>query len=56
MLAASAGLGYMIQFGRTVARPDVVIVGMLVIGSIGAVLSAILQFIETHFLKWKTIR
>jgi NitT/TauT family transport system permease protein len=56
MLAASAGLGYMIQFGRTVARPDVVIVGMLVIGSIGAILSAVLQYIETHFLKWKTIR
>jgi NitT/TauT family transport system permease protein len=56
MLAASAGLGYMIQFGRTVARPDIVIVGMLVIGSIGAILSAVLQFIETHFLKWKTLR
>ena len=25
MLAASAGLGYMIQIGRTVARPDIVI-------------------------------
>jgi NitT/TauT family transport system permease protein len=56
MLAASAGLGYMIQFGRTVARPDIVVVGMLVIGSIGAVLSAVLQFIEKHFLKWKTVR
>lgn len=28
MLAATAGLGYMIQIGRTVARPDIVIVGM----------------------------
>jgi NitT/TauT family transport system permease protein len=56
MLAASAGLGYMIQFGRTVARPDIVIVGMLVIGAIGAILSALLQFVEQHFLKWKTLR
>lgn len=56
MLAASAGLGYMIQVGRTVARPDVVIVGMVVIGAIGAVLSAILGRLEKHFLRWKTVR
>jgi len=56
MLAAREGVGYMIQFGRTVARPDIVIVGMLVIGAIGAILSALLQFVEQHFLKWKTLR
>lgn len=56
MLAASAGLGYMIQVGRTVARPDVVIVGMVVIGAIGAVLSYILATIEKRFLRWKTVR
>lgn len=56
MLAASAGLGYMIQLGRTVARPDIVIVGMVVIGAIGAVLSAGLSLLEKHFLRWKTVR
>lgn len=55
MLAASAGLGYMIQYGRTVARADVVIVGMLTIGVVGAFLSTLLLFIEKHFLKWKTM-
>lgn len=56
MLAASAGLGYMIQTGRTVARPDIVIVGMLVIGGIGAVLSGLLSRLEGYFLKWKVNR
>ncbi len=53
MLAASAGLGYMIQIARTVARPDIVIVGMVVIGAIGAILSAILSRCEKYFLRWK---
>ncbi len=56
MLAASAGLGYMIQLGRTVARPDIVIVGMVVIGAIGAVLSALLSSLEKYFLRWKSVR
>ena len=56
MLAASAGLGYMIQVGRTVARPDIVITGMVVIGAIGAVLSAVLSRCEKYFLRWKVNR
>ena len=54
MLAASAGLGYMIQIGRTIARPDIVIAGMVTIGATGAVLSGILSFAEGRFLKWQT--
>lgn len=56
MLAASAGLGYMIQIGRTVARPDIVIVGMVVIGAIGAFLSMILSKAEKYCLRWKVNR
>lgn len=51
MLAASAGLGYMIQLGRTIARPDIVIVGMAVIGGLGALLSLLLSKIEMKLLK-----
>jgi len=56
MLAASAGLGYMIQIGRTVARPDIVIAGMAVIGAIGAALSTMLSLAENHMMKWQTKR
>ncbi len=56
MLAASAGLGYMIQIGRTIARPDIVIAGMVTIGAIGAVLSAILSYVESRALQWRVKR
>lgn len=54
MLAASAGLGYMIQIGRTIARPDIVIAGMVTIGAIGAILTGILSAVEGKLLKWQT--
>ena len=51
MLAASRGLGFMIQQGRYISRPDLVIVGMLMIGVVGLVLDMILQKIETMVAK-----
>lgn len=49
LLAASDGLGYMIQMGRRLARPDIIIVGMLTIGFTGAAVSAVLTFVEERF-------
>jgi len=49
LLAASQGLGYMIQLGRRLARPDIIIVGMLAIGLLGALMSWGLTRIEARF-------
>ncbi len=49
LLAASEGLGFMIQQGRRLARPDVIIVGMLAIGFLGALMSWILTQVEARF-------
>ena len=46
MLAASAGLGYMINMGRNFGRADVVVLGMVVIGFIGFVFTTIFSLIE----------
>lgn len=46
MLAASAGLGYMINMGRNFGRADVVVLGMVVIGFIGYIFTAIFSAIE----------
>jgi taurine transport system permease protein len=54
MLAAKAGLGYMLQVGRNVARADIVVTGMVTIGVLGALMTSILNFIEHKILKWKT--
>lgn len=51
MLAANVGLGYMIQMGRMFARPDIIILGMLVIGAFGALLAGLLGFAEKRFVK-----
>lgn len=51
LLSAKAGLGYMIQQGRSLVRPDIIIVGMLSIGVTGALLSAVLRRFETHFVR-----
>lgn len=53
MLASTNGLGYMIQMGRTIIRPDIIIVGMLVIGCTGALLSFLLGQLEKRIAPWR---
>lgn len=53
LLAATEGLGYMIQMGRTLARPDVIIVGMLTIGCTGAVMGFLLEKLEGKLAPWR---
>ena len=51
LIASTEGLGFMIQMCRGIYRPDVIIVGMVSIGLIGAVLTAILTLIEKAIVK-----
>lgn len=51
MLAANRGLGYMIQLNRQLGRPDLIMVGMLTIGAIGAFLSFLLGILENRMVK-----
>lgn len=53
MLAATKGLGYLIMMGRTFARVDVIMAGMIVIGVIGIVLTSLLELLERKVIKWK---
>ena len=53
MLAAKAGLGYMLQVGRNVARADIVVAGMVTISVLGALMALALSMIEKKVLKWK---
>ncbi len=51
MLASNKGLGYMIQLNRTLARADLIIVGMLTIGCVGILLTALLNMLEKKMVK-----
>lgn len=53
MLASRSGLGFMILMGRQFARPDLIVLGMLMIGSIGALLAIILSRIEQKMEMWR---
>lgn len=56
MLAANAGLGYMILMGRQFVRPDIVILGMLVIGLMGSVLTWAVGRAEGILIKGRSTR
>lgn len=53
MLASTKGLGYMIQIGRNLIRPDVIIVGMFTIGFTGALMGWILGLFEKKIAPWR---
>lgn len=55
MLAASSGLGYMILMGRSYGRVDLVILGIVVIGVLGVVISALINALENVIMGWKKL-
>ena len=53
MLASTMGLGYMIQQGRSLVRPDIILVGMVTIGVTGAILTTLLGKLENKVVRWR---
>lgn len=51
LIASTEGLGFMIQQSRGIYRPDIIIVGMVTIGIIGAILAAFLMLVESVLVK-----
>jgi NitT/TauT family transport system permease protein/taurine transport system permease protein len=52
LLASLSGLGYMMQAGRRNQLADVVVVGMLCVGLLGAATGLLLRWIEQRALPW----
>lgn len=55
LLAANAGLGYMITMGRQFQRADIIVLGMITIGLLGFVITGIFEKLEQHVMKWRTL-
>ena len=55
MIAALSGLGFMLNLGGELRRPDVVVVGMIVIALISVIFDrAIFDVLERRFIgRWK---
>ena len=47
------GLGYMIMVARDIQRPDHIVAGMIIIGTIGYSLDACLRALEHRVLRWR---
>jgi sulfonate transport system permease protein len=53
MLADTAGIGYLMTWGRTLFQIDVVLVGMILIGAIGFLMDRGLRHIERRLQRWR---
>lgn len=52
MIGATSGVGYMLSNGRSLSRPDIVILGMLIVGVFGKVMDDILKKIREKLIVW----
>ncbi len=55
MLAASSGLGYMINMARSFARIDIVMLGMIIIGLLGYIFTTLFALLEKKIVKGRTV-
>ena len=53
MLADTAGIGYLMTWGRTLFQNDVVVVGMILIGMIGYLMDRGLRHVERRLQRWR---
>jgi ABC-type nitrate/sulfonate/bicarbonate transport system permease component len=52
MIAASSGLGYLIQTARVLIETELVFAGMLVIGAVGFAMNWLMLLLEHHLTPW----
>ena len=50
VIAADTGLGFLITMGRRLARPDLVVLGMMMLGLTGFIVGVIIDRVEKHLL------
>ena len=52
MIGATSGVGYMLANGRSLFRPDIVILGMLIEGIFGKLMDDFLRFLRKKLITW----
>ncbi|MEH7114766.1 ABC transporter permease [Neobacillus niacini] len=53
LIASDSGLGYRITQGRELSQPDVMVIGMAMIGLIGVSMDTFITFIKKRVLSWQ---
>lgn len=52
MIGATSGVGYMLSDGRSLSRPDVVVLGMLIVGVFGKIMDDLLKVLRDKVITW----
>lgn len=52
MIGATSGVGYMLSDGRSLSRPDIVILGMLIVGIVGKLMDDFLLWLRKKLINW----
>lgn len=52
MIGATKGVGYMLSDGRSLSRPDVVVLGMLIVGIVGKLMDDVLLKFRNKVIRW----
>ncbi|WP_084414519.1 ABC transporter permease [Chitinibacter tainanensis] len=55
LLASSEGIGFLMVWGRQLFQLDLVLATVVIIGAVGLLIDQSLQWLETHFLKWRRV-
>lgn len=56
MIAASVGVGYLIEYARNLSKPDLMLVGVAVIGIIGLLIDWLMTILQRKILYWDNIK
>ncbi|MGC4018888.1 MAG: ABC transporter permease [Muricomes sp.] len=52
MIGATKGVGYMLSNGRSLSRPEIVVLGMLIVGIVGKLMDDFLRYIRRKVITW----
>jgi len=52
LIASTRGLGYLLTDGQSTARPDLMLVGILVLAGLGKLSDSVVRRIERRALRW----
>jgi|KBSSwiStaDraftv2_1062776.scaffolds.fasta_scaffold27559_3 ABC-type nitrate/sulfonate/bicarbonate transport system permease component len=53
MMAVKSGLGYLIMYAQIIFRPDLIIAGILIIGTIGLLFDQMVRLVRTALCGWQ---
>ena len=55
LIAATQGIGYLLSDGRETARPDIVIIAIILLAILGKVSDKLMKILETRLLRWRDV-